>query len=56
MNVRIWRLFLCAFAGGIVALTCSSWQVSRAGDGSPLHGTQPLTIEGDIASVLVDGS
>jgi dienelactone hydrolase len=39
-----------------VAIASSSFETTRAGDGVPLPGTQPLVMEGDIASALVDGA
>ena len=55
MAATIGRWYLCGCVVGAIAFTTASFQVLKAANQVPLPGTQPLTIEGDIASMLVAG-
>jgi dienelactone hydrolase len=54
MNLRITSPF-CLGCIAWAIFSASSLQLLKAGDTKSLPGTQPLTLEGDLASQLVDG-
>ena len=55
MAVRIKNWLCLGCLAGTLGVTSISPQFLYADDAPPLEGTQPLRMEGDIASQLVDG-